>query len=130
MDLHLPDDASSEDALKAYFRNLIELGYDDDEIAAQSGYDPTTVRRKFKGWHWFKRWVELDAAAVARMRARAHAPPRKRRVSRARAAPGAPPPKPAPPAAAPPTNHAATSRDFLEPDIRAKLEAMKKRKNP
>jgi len=35
MDFHLPDDASGEDALKAYFRNLIELRYDDDEIAEQ-----------------------------------------------------------------------------------------------
>src|SRR6188474_2777938 len=103
MDLHLPDDASSEDALKAYFRNLIELGYEDDEIAAQSGYDITSIRRKFKGWGWFKRWVELDAAAIAR-------------------------PKPAPSAAAPPTTHAATSRDFLEPEVRAKLEAMRNRK--
>jgi hypothetical protein len=126
MDLHLPDDASSEDALKAYFRNLIELGYDDDEIAAQSGYDLTTIRRKFKGWHWFKRWVELDAAAIARMRTRANAPPR--RKSSARAAATTAPPKPAPSAAAPPTNHAATSRDLLEPAVRAKLEAMRNRK--
>jgi hypothetical protein len=128
MDLHLPDDASREDALKSYFRNLIELGYDDEEIAAQSGCDITSIRRKFKGWGWVKRWVELDASAVARLRARANETPR--RASRARAAPTAAPPKPALPAASPPTNGGPTSRDFLEPDVRAKLEALKKKKKP
>jgi hypothetical protein len=112
MSIELPDDGSFKAAEKTYYRALRQKHKTQVAIAKVSGVNRNTIRRKFKGWGWGKDWVEWGESVAD--------PPR------------APASSPSPSSsAAPPRPHEANgqpSRDFLEPDIRAKLEAMKKKK--
>ncbi len=104
-----PQDSNWDEWEKNLFRPLIKLGYDVEEMAEITNYSPATIYRRFRAWGWKRGWIELDPPA--------NAPP----AAAANAAT-------APPAAASDSPPAATPGDLLTPEIRAKVEAMKKKR--
>jgi hypothetical protein len=114
MILHLPDNANLKAVVKAFYRYLRTLYKTKADIVRASGESRATVARKFKSWGWHKDWVERDESV-------ADPPP---------AAASSPSPAPATDITTPKQNKANghPSRDFLDPDIRAKLESLKKKR--
>ncbi len=94
-----------DDHNKDYFRGLIEEGLDITAMAKRSEWSRAKIYRKFDEWGWERKviWVEPD-------------PPPK-------ASPAAAPPATA--STSPPTT---TPGDLLTPEIRAKVEALKKKR--
>jgi len=113
MTLHLPDNATFKAVVKAYYRYLRTKLKTKAAIVRASGESRATVDRKFKIWHWDKDWVERDESVADQPPAAASSP------------------SPAPSTITTPEEHKANgnpARDFLEPAIRAKVEALNKKK--
>jgi hypothetical protein len=93
---------------KNYFRGLIKEGLSQVEMARRSGWSRSKISRKFDEWGFKLVWVESDATA------------------------NAPPAADTNEATAPPTDASkpfptTAAGDLLTPEIRAKVEAMKKK---
>jgi|ERR1043166_3317765 hypothetical protein len=100
-----PRHATRLQAEQEYFRNLLKEEQRLNKLAEISGHDRTTLYRKFKRWNWKLIWDT-------------HPELRSKR-----------PPEAAPPApSSPPANDKPKRPDLLDPAIRAKLEAMKKKR--
>ena len=115
MILHLPDNANLKAVVKAFYRYLRTLYKTKADIIRASGESRATVDRKFKRWGWHKDWVERDESVADPPSAAASSP------------------SPTPSTTTTPKHHKANghpSRDFLDPAIRAKLEAMKDTPSP
>jgi hypothetical protein len=102
-----PPDPNIDDHDKNYFRGLIKEGLSQIAMAKRSGWSRSKIHRKFDEWGFKLGWVETDASA--------NAPPAAN-TNQATA-------PPASTSATPPTT---ASGDLLTPEIRAKVEAMKK----
>ncbi len=104
-----PQDPNIDAHDKNYFRGLIKEGLSQTAMVQRSGWSRSKIHRKFEEWGFKLGWVETDASA--------NAPP-------AAAANHATAP-PASASASPPTT---ASGDLLTPEIRAKVEALKKKR--
>ena len=106
-----PQDGNLDDHDKNYFRGLIDEGLGVTAMAKRSGWSRATIYRRFAEWGWkpHRGWIETDSPANGPPAANNH------------------------PATAPPTDasrHLPTTKpgDLLTPEVRAKVEKMKKKR--
>lgn len=104
-----PGDPNIDDHDKNYFRGLIKEGLSQTAMAKRSRWSRSKIIRKFEEWGFQRGWVETDASA--------NAPPDANNNQ----------------ATAPPTDASkppstTTPGDHLTPEVRAKMEELKKKR--